>query len=163
MLPCVEACNQIQAPWSVPGFALHNTWWPMHYCATGLWCLWGKSAGILKFWFCFLLEAENQREDALASKPTRETGCFHEKAGLLKRDFWSKLKSYRNGGFCFPPFEGTPSESSSRSDARIMNLLLTWWNGDIVFHCPALAAVMSVWHHLSLCWSLPSELSNIWC
>lgn len=48
---------------------------------------WEESQQVLKFWFCFLLEAENQGEDTLASKSTRETRCFHEKAGLLKIDF----------------------------------------------------------------------------
>lgn len=141
----MEACGQVQAPWRVPGFAFHNTWWPMHHCATGLQYLWGKSASVLKFYLFFLLEAENQGKTLWPQNLPGKPDVSMKRLVCWKETFEVSWSPTEVGVIASPPLKGNTLRIFITFwwGEKKKKLLLSWWNGDVFFHCPALTAVMS--------------------
>lgn len=158
----MEACGQVQAPWRVPGFAFHNTWWPMHHCATGLQYLWGKSASVLKFYLFFLLEAENQGKTLWPQNLPGKPDVSMKRLVCWKETFEVSWSPTEVGVFASPPLKG-----------NALRIFITFWWGEKkrsycwVDEMVTFSSIAQPWLqsclHLSLSWSLPSTLSNIQC
>lgn len=132
----MEACGQVQAPWRVPGFAFHNTWWPMHHCATGLQYLWGKSASVLKFYLFFLLEAENQGKTLWPQNLPGKPDVSMKRLVCWKETFEVSWSPTEVGVFASPPLKG-----------NALRIFITFWWGK---KKEAIVELMKWWRFLPL-------------